>query len=378
MNSKQPYRIIISGGGTGGHIFPALAIANEFKRRYADAEILFVGAEGKMEMTKVPEAGYKIIGLWISGLQRKLTISNLSFPFKLIASYLKAGNIIKSFKPNVVIGTGGYASGPIMLAASKARVTSVIQEQNSYAGLTNKQLAHKAAKICVAYEGMEKYFPASKIVFTGNPVRKDIIDLDSKRERALSHFAFTSSDRTLLILGGSLGARTINESILAGIDKLIDSQIQVIWQTGKLYYDGIKAQVENKDLRRIRVVDFLKQMDLAYAASDVVISRAGALAISELCIAKKPCLLVPSPNVAEDHQTKNAMALANEGAALMVKDSEAKESLVSEVLKLIYDEQLCEKLSVNIGKWAKPHAAEEIVNEIEKLIGVKHEVRAVR
>ncbi len=378
MNSKQPYRIIISGGGTGGHIFPALAIANEFKRRYADAEILFVGAEGKMEMTKVPEAGYKIIGLWISGLQRKLTISNLSFPFKLIASYLKAGNIIKSFKPNVVIGTGGYASGPIMLAASKARVTSVIQEQNSYAGLTNKQLAHKAAKICVAYEGMEKYFPASKIVFTGNPVRKDIIDLDSKRERALSHFAFTSSDRTLLILGGSLGARTINESILAGIDKLIDSQIQVIWQTGKLYYDGIKAQVENKDLRRIRVVDFLKQMDLAYAASDVVISRAGALAISELCIAKKPCLLVPSPNVAEDHQTKNAMALANEGAALMVKDSEAKESLVSEVLKLIYDEQLSEKLSVNIGKWAKPHATEEIVNEIEKLIGVKHEVRAIR
>ncbi|NOS57493.1 MAG: undecaprenyldiphospho-muramoylpentapeptide beta-N-acetylglucosaminyltransferase [Cyclobacteriaceae bacterium] len=378
MSKQQPYRIIISGGGTGGHIFPALAIANEFKRRYADSEILFVGAEGKMEMTKVPEAGYKIIGLWISGLQRKLTLSNLSFPFKLIASYLKAGNIIKSFKPNVVIGTGGYASGPIMLAASKARVTSVIQEQNSYAGLTNKQLAHKAAKICVAYEGMEKYFPASKIVFTGNPVRKDIIDLDSKRERALSHFAFTSSDRTLLILGGSLGARTINESILAGIDKLIDSQIQVIWQTGKLYYEGIKAQVENKDLRRIRVVDFLKQMDLAYAASDVVISRAGALAISELCIAKKPCLLVPSPNVAEDHQTKNAMALANEGAALMVKDSEAKESLVSEVLKLIYDEQLSEKLSVNIGKWSKPHATEEIVNEIEKLIGVKHEVRAIR
>ncbi len=378
MNSKQPYRIIISGGGTGGHIFPALAIANEFKRRYADAEILFVGAEGRMEMTKVPEAGYKIIGLWISGLQRRLTISNLSFPFKLVASYLKAGNIIKGFKPNVVIGTGGYASGPIMLAASKARVTSVIQEQNSYAGLTNKQLAHKAAKICVAYEGMEKYFPASKIVFTGNPVRKDIIDLDSKRERALSHFAFTSSDRTLLILGGSLGARTINESILAGIDKLIDSQIQVIWQTGKLYYEGIKAQVENKDLRRIRVVDFLKQMDLAYAASDVVISRAGALAISELCIAKKPCLLVPSPNVAEDHQTKNAMALANEGAALMVKDSEAKESLVSEVLKLIYDEQLSEKLSVSIGKWAKPHATEEIVNEIEKLMGVEHEVRTIR
>jgi UDP-N-acetylglucosamine--N-acetylmuramyl-(pentapeptide) pyrophosphoryl-undecaprenol N-acetylglucosamine transferase len=378
LNSKQPYRIIISGGGTGGHIFPALAIANEFKRRHADSEILFVGAEGKMEMTKVPEAGYKIIGLWISGLQRKLTISNLAFPFKLIASYFKAGNIIKSFNPNVVIGTGGYASGPIMLAASKARVTSVIQEQNSYAGLTNKQLAHKAAKICVAYAGMEKYFPASKIVFTGNPVRKDIIDLNAKREKALSHFAFTGSDRTLLILGGSLGARTINESILAELDKLIDSQIQVIWQTGKLYYEGIKAQIENKDLRRIRVVDFLKQMDLAYAAADVVISRAGALAISELCIAKKPCLLVPSPNVAEDHQTKNAMALVNEGAALIVKDSEAKELLVSEVLKLVYDEQLSEKLSVNIGKWAKPQATEDIVDEIEKLIGVENEVRAIR
>jgi UDP-N-acetylglucosamine--N-acetylmuramyl-(pentapeptide) pyrophosphoryl-undecaprenol N-acetylglucosamine transferase len=378
LNSKQPYRIIISGGGTGGHIFPALAIANEFRRRYADSEILFVGAEGKMEMTKVPEAGYKIIGLWISGLQRKLTLSNLSFPFKLVASYLKAGNIIKSFNPDVVIGTGGYASGPIMLAASKAGVISLIQEQNSYAGLTNKQLAHKAAKICVAYEGMEKYFPASKIAFTGNPVRKDIIDLSSKREKALSHFAFTGSDRTLLILGGSLGARTINESILAGIDKLIDSQIQVIWQTGKLYYEGIKSQIENKDLRRIRVVDFVKQMDLAYAAADVVISRAGALAISELCIAKKPCLLVPSPNVAEDHQTKNAMALVNEGAALIVKDSQAKELLVSEVLKLIYDEHLSEKLSVNIGKWAKPQATEEIVDEIEKLIGIEHEVRAIR
>ncbi|MCX8490127.1 MAG: undecaprenyldiphospho-muramoylpentapeptide beta-N-acetylglucosaminyltransferase [Cyclobacteriaceae bacterium] len=378
MNLKQPYRIIISGGGTGGHIFPALAIANEFKRRHADSEILFVGAEGKMEMTKVPEAGYKIIGLWISGLQRKLTLSNLSFPFKFVASYLKARNIIKRFNPNVVIGTGGYASGPIMLAASKVGVTSLIQEQNSYAGLTNKQLAHKAAKICVAYEGMEKYFPASKIVFTGNPVRKNIIDLNAKREKALNHFAFTGLDRTLLILGGSLGARTINESILAGIDKLIDSQIQVIWQTGKLYYESIKAQIETKDLRRIRVVDFLKQMDLAYAVADVVISRAGALAISELCIAKKPCLLVPSPNVAEDHQTKNAIALVNEGAALVVKDSKAKESLVSEVMKLIYDEQLSDKLSLNISKWAKPQATEDIVNEIEKLIGIKHEVRTIR
>lgn len=378
MKAEKPYRIIISGGGTGGHIFPALAIANEFKRRYADADILFVGAEGRMEMTKVPEAGYKIVGLWISGLQRKLTLSNLSFPFKLISSYLKAGSLIKKMKPHAVIGTGGYASGPIMLAATKAGIPSLIQEQNSYAGLTNKQLAQKAGRICVAYSGMEKYFPASKIVFTGNPVRKDIIDLDSKREKALAHFAFNSSERTLLILGGSLGARTINESILAGIDQLIDAHIQVIWQTGKLYYEGIKAQIEHKDLRRIRVVDFLKQMDLAYAASDVVISRAGALAISELCIAKRPSILVPSPNVAEDHQTKNAMALVNEDAALMVKDVEAKNTLVSEVLKLVYDEPLAEKLSINIGKWAKPQATEDIVDEIEKLIGITSEVRAIR
>lgn len=382
MTATKPYRLIISGGGTGGHIFPALAIANEFKRRYADAEILFVGADGKMEMTKVPEAGYKIIGLWISGLQRKLTISNLSFPFKLVYSYFKARSILKKFKPHAVVGTGGYASGPIMLAATKSGIPSLIQEQNSYAGLTNKQLAQRVDSICVAYAGMEKYFPAGKIKFTGNPVRKDILDLDSKREKALGHFAFNSNDRTLLILGGSLGARTINESILAGIDKLIDAHVQVIWQTGKLYYEGIKSQVETKDLRRIRVVDFLKQMDLAYAAADVVISRAGALAISELCIAKRPCILVPSPNVAEDHQTKNAMALVNEEAALMVKDVRASELLVSEALKLTYDGQLCDKLSTNIAKWAKPKATEEIVDEIEKLIpiaiGIKNEVRAIR
>ena len=378
MTTNKPYRIIISGGGTGGHIFPALAIANEFKRRYANAEILFVGAEGRMEMTKVPEAGYRIIGLWISGLQRKLTISNLSFPFKLISSYLKAGSIVREFKPDAVIGTGGYASGPVMLAATKNNIPTLVQEQNSYAGLTNKQLAQKANKICVAYSGMEKYFPASKVVLTGNPVRKDIIDIESKREKALNYFAFNTIDRTLLILGGSLGARTINESILAGIDKLIDAHVQVIWQTGKLYYAGIKSQLENKDLRKIRVVDFLKQIDLAYAAADVVISRAGALAISELCITNRPSILVPSPNVAEDHQTKNAMALVKEQAALMVKDSEASKVLVSQALKLVYDEQLCDKLTTNIAQRAKPKATEDIVDEIEKLIGIKSEVRAIR
>jgi UDP-N-acetylglucosamine--N-acetylmuramyl-(pentapeptide) pyrophosphoryl-undecaprenol N-acetylglucosamine transferase len=370
LTPKIPYRLIISGGGTGGHIFPALAIANEFKSRHANADILFVGAEGRMEMTRVPEAGYKIMGLWISGLQRKLTWSNLSFPFKLISSYFKARRIIKEFRPHAVIGTGGYASGPIMLAATKNKIPSLIQEQNSYAGLTNKQLGDKVQRVCVAYTGMERYFPPQKVLFTGNPIRKDIIQLDLKREKALSYFIFNSNERTLLILGGSLGAKTINESILYGIDKLIDAHVQVIWQTGKLYFEQIKSQTEGKDLRRIRIVDFVKQMDLAYAASDVVISRAGALSISELCIAKRPSILVPSPNVAEDHQTKNAMALVNEQAALIVKDADAKRVLVETALKLIYDELQCETLRKNVSNWAKPHATEEIVDEIEKLIGI--------
>lgn len=334
-------------------------------------------------MTKIPEAGYKIIGLWISGIQRKLTLSNFSFPFKLISSYIKAGSIVKEFKPDAVIGTGGYASGPIMLAATRNKIPSLIQEQNSYAGLTNKQLGDKVTRVCVAYAGMDSYFPASKIVFTGNPVRKDINQIEEKRERALSHFALSSNERTLLIIGGSLGARTINESILAGIDKLIDARVQVIWQTGKIYFEDIKRQLENKDLRRIRVFDFLKQMDLAYAAADVVIARAGALSISELCLAKKPSILVPSPNVAEDHQTKNAMALVSENAAALVKDVQAKEILVSEALKLVYDEGRCEKLSGQIAKLAKPNATSEIVDEIEKMIGIKngdkvHAVGAIR
>lgn len=368
MSTKQPYRIIITGGGTGGHIFPALAIANEFKSRHADAEILFVGAEGRMEMTRVPEAGYKIVGLWISGLQRKLTLSNLLFPFKLVSSYFKARNILKNFKPHVVVGTGGYASGPILLAATSKNIPSLIQEQNSYAGLTNKQVGNKIQRVCVAYEGMEKYFPHDKISVTGNPVRKDILDLDNKKDKANNHFGFTDKEKTLLILGGSLGARTINESVLEGIDKLIDAQVQVIWQTGKAYYESVKEQVQNKDLRRIRIYDFLKQMDLAYAAADVVVSRAGALAISELCLAKRPSILVPSPNVAEDHQTKNALTLVNAGAARMVKDVEAKALLIDESLKLLFDEHQCETLRQNIAKLGKPKATEQIVNEIEKLI----------
>ena len=368
MSNSGPYRLIISGGGTGGHIFPAIAIANAFRERHRDSQILFVGAKDKMEMTRVPEAGYKIIGLWISGLQRKLTLSNLLFPVKVIASYARAAMILRRFKPHAVIGTGGFASGPIMMAATQFKIPAVIQEQNSFAGLANKQVAGKVSKVCVAYEGMDKYFPKDKIVLTGNPVRKDIISVAQKVEQARSHFGFDSSVKTLLIIGGSLGAKTINESILNGIEKLIDAKVQVIWQTGKGYYNTYKAQLGKYDLKKIRVQDFVKEMDLAYAAADVVISRSGALAVSELCIAKKPCILVPSPNVAEDHQTKNAMALVEKDAAFFVADKDSKEKLVDEALKLLFDEQRAGKLSENIAKLAKPNATEDIVNEIEKLI----------
>ncbi|RAV98357.1 undecaprenyldiphospho-muramoylpentapeptide beta-N-acetylglucosaminyltransferase [Pseudochryseolinea flava] len=368
MSKKQPYRLIISGGGTGGHIFPAIAIANAFRERHPDAEILFVGAEGRMEMTRVPEAGYKIVGLWISGLQRKLTWSNLMFPLKVIVSYFKAARIVKNYRPDAVIGTGGYASGPIMMAATRSNVPSLIQEQNSFAGLTNKQVGGKVSKVCVAYEGMEKYFPKDKIVLTGNPVRKDILSVEGKRLQALSHFGFDGNVKTLLIIGGSLGARTINESVIAGISKLIDAQIQVIWQTGKGYYDAYKAKLGQYDLKNIRVQDFVREMDLAYAAADVVISRSGAIAVSELCIAGKPAILVPSPNVAEDHQTKNAMALVNKNAALMVADKDAQDVLVDEALTLLFDDQRAKKLREQITLLAKPNATQDIVVEIEKMI----------
>ena len=358
----------MSGGGTGGHIFPAVAIANEFRSRYPDAEILFVGAEGRMEMTRVPEAGYKIIGLWISGLQRKVTFSNLLFPLKVLVSYFRARRIVSEYKPDVVVGTGGYASGPIMIAATRKGVPTVIQEQNSFAGLANKQVASKASRICVAYEGMEKYFPAPKIVITGNPVRKDILDIQSKREQALAHFAFNNQTKTLLIIGGSLGARTINESIINGIEKLLEAQIQVIWQTGKGYYDAYKARLTHYDLRKIRVQDFVREMDLAYAAADVVISRSGALSVSEICVANKPVILVPSPNVAEDHQTKNAMALAEKNAAIVVTDREANDKLVDTALQLIFDTVRTAKLRENIATLAKPSATRDIVNEIEQLL----------
>jgi UDP-N-acetylglucosamine--N-acetylmuramyl-(pentapeptide) pyrophosphoryl-undecaprenol N-acetylglucosamine transferase len=366
--SSTPYRLIISGGGTGGHIFPAIAIANAFRDKHPDAEILFVGAQGRMEMTRVPDAGYKIVGLWISGLQRKLTLSNLMFPLKVVVSYFKARKLISTFKPHAVIGTGGYASGPIMMAATNAGVPAVIQEQNSFAGLANKQVAQKASRICVAYEGMDKYFPKDKIVLTGNPVRKDILSTGQKRSKAFAHFGLDENTKTLLIIGGSLGARTINESIINSIDKVVDAGVQMIWQTGKGYYESYKDRLRQIEQKGILVQDFLKEMDLAYALADVVISRSGALAVSELCIAKKPCILVPSPNVAEDHQTKNAMALVSTGAAIMVQDKNAKTTLVDEALRLLFDEQRCEKLRQKIGELARPNATEDIVKEIEKLI----------
>ncbi len=368
MIAKQPYRLIITGGGTGGHIYPAIAVANTFKERYPDAEILFVGANGKMEMSKVPEAGYKIVGLTISGIQRKFTFSNVLVPFKLIGSYLKARSIINNFKPQVLVGTGGYASGPMMLAGAQLKVPYLIQEQNSYAGLTNKQVAGKARRICVAYPNMEKYFPKNKIVLTGNPVRKDIQNSDSKKSLALDYFGFNAHQKTLLIIGGSLGARTINNSILHGIEKLIDANVQIIWQTGKIYFNDIIKQLQHKDLKSIRIYDFLQKMDLVYAASDVVISRAGALSISELCLVKRPVILVPSPNVAEDHQTKNALALVHASAALMVKDKDALNTLVDEALKLLHDDNNCKEFKKNIAGFGKPNAANEIVNELENII----------
>lgn len=368
MDKKEPYRLIISGGGTGGHIFPALAIANTFRERHPDAHILFVGAKGKMEMKRIPEAGYKIIGLWISGLQRSLKLSNLLFPLKFVVSYLRAVVILKKFKPHAVIGTGGYASGPIVIAATHAKIPSVIQEQNSFAGLVNKKVASNVNKICVAYENMERYFPKDKIVLTGNPVRKDILDLTGKREKALVHFGFDSNYKTLLVIGGSLGARTINESVLNGMEKLIGAPVQLIWQTGKIYFDSYKEKMHAFDVNRIRMRDFIREMDLAYAASDVIISRSGALAVSEICIARKACILVPSPNVAEDHQTKNAMSLVERDAAVMITDKEAQEKLIDEALKLLFDEGRAARLSEHIAQLAKPDATHDIVKEIEKLI----------
>lgn len=364
----QAYKIIISGGGTGGHIFPAIAIANALKTKFPNVDILFVGAEGKMEMEKVPAAGYKIIGLPIMGLQRRLTLENLKFPFMLLKSMRMAKRILNEFQPNVVVGVGGYASGPLLKAATKMKIPALIQEQNSYPGITNKMLAGKVQKICVAYQGMEKFFPKDKIVLTGNPVRQDIKNLEAKRERAIEHFELDKNKKTILVIGGSLGAKTINESIDAGLEKIVDKNMQLLWQTGKWYAGKAAKAVEPFQDKHIKTMPFIAKMDYAYAVADLVISRAGASSISELCIAAKATVFVPSPNVAEDHQTKNAMALVNQNAALLVKDMEAKNKLVPQVLEVLDDELLLTKLRRNISKMAFNDSAEIIADEVIKLI----------
>jgi UDP-N-acetylglucosamine--N-acetylmuramyl-(pentapeptide) pyrophosphoryl-undecaprenol N-acetylglucosamine transferase len=361
-------KVIISGGGTGGHIFPAIAIANAILKIEPATEILFVGAKGRMEMEKVPEAGYKIIGLNISGFQRRLTWKNLIFPFKVVSSLLGARKIIKEFKPDVVVGVGGYASGPVLRIASRRKIPTLIQEQNSYPGITNKILAKKVNRICVAYEGMEKFFPAKKITLTGNPVRMDITEQSGKRESGLEMFSLKSDKNTVLVMGGSLGARTINESIAKDLDLLRDHNVQLIWQTGRFYYGAALNACEKTKEFGIWPYVFISRMDLAYAAADVIISRAGAIAISELCLVGKPVILVPSPNVSEDHQTKNALALTGNDAAILVRDVDAAAHLVKTVIDLISDQKKCELLKKNIVRFAHKNAAEKIADIIVNMV----------
>lgn len=359
---------MISGGGTGGHIYPAIAIANAWKEKYPDSEILFVGAEGKMEMQKVPEAGYSIVGLKVAGLQRSLSLKNLSFPFKLMDSLKLSRRLIQNFRPHAVVGVGGYASGPLLYMAQRKHIPTLIQEQNSYAGLTNKLLAKKAAAICVAYPGMESFFPAVKIRYTGNPVRKDILSLEGKVEQAFLNFGLERSKPVLLVLGGSLGAKTINEAVLKNMEEFEALGYQVLWQTGKYYYRDMKAKLDTSGLKHVHALEFIKNMDLAYAAADLVISRAGALSVSELCLAGKAVVFIPSPNVVDDHQTKNAMALVKKNAAAILRDSDAVQSLLPMVEELMKDPAGRMRLAENISKMAKPDAAKEIVGELEKLI----------
>ena len=368
-------KAIISGGGTGGHIFPAIAIANAIKKRYPDAEILFVGAEGRMEMDKVPAAGYKIIGLPIAGLQRKLTlgniIKNLQLPFKMIRSRSKVKKVIRDFQPDIVVGVGGFASEPTLKAAASMGYPTLLQEQNSYAGLTNKMLAQGARTICVAYDGMERFFPKNKIVFTGNPVRAEIEDSTTTREEGRSHFGLNADSHVILIVGGSLGARSINEMMLRLLNDdntLEQNNIQVIWQTGNTMFETADKAV--KDAARgnnIKVHKFIARMDMAYAAADIIVSRAGAIAISELCIVGKPVILIPSPNVAEDHQTKNAMALVDKGAAIMVRDAECGDKGIAAAVNLLNDKEQQNAMIQNIKLLARHKAADRIVDEIDKI-----------
>lgn len=365
---RNNLRIIISGGGTGGHIFPAISIANAIKERYPDAQILFVGAQGRMEMQKVPEAGYEIKGLPICGFDRKHPLKNIHVLFKIVKSQMMARKIIKNFRPEVVVGVGGYASGPMLKTAGMMGIPTLIQEQNSYAGVTNKLLAKKALKICVAYEGMERFFEKEKIILTGNPVRQGLLN-KIDRDKALASFGLDPNKRTILIVGGSLGARTINQCILSNLKTMKEAkEIQFIWQTGKIYHEkAMEAIHKEGNLSMLYTTDFISNMGYAYSAADLVISRAGAGSISEFCLLGKPVILIPSPNVAEDHQTKNALALVNKEAALYVKDSKASDLLFSMALEAVQNKELIHKLSTNIAKLAYPDSASKIAEEVCKL-----------
>ena len=360
-------RIIISGGGTGGHIFPAIAIANALKRLAPDTVLLFVGANGKMEMEKVPAAGYEIVGLDIQGINRSSLWKNLALPFKLYKSIRKARRIIHDFQPNVAVGVGGYASGPLLHAAARMNIPSLIQEQNSYAGITNKRLAAKADKVCVAFENMERYFPKDKILFTGNPIRHDAVAIQHKRAEAMAFFGLSTEKKTILLTGGSLGARTLNETMREGLGRLVAADVQVIWQCGSYYYDSLREAMGTRYDGIVKLTAFLQRMDFAYAAADIIIARAGAGTIAELCVVAKPTILVPSPNVAEDHQTKNAQALVNKAAALTVADSEAPRKLMDTALELLNNQQQSETLRSNLKELAIRDADEVIAREILRL-----------
>ena len=366
--TMETRKFIISGGGTGGHIFPAISIANALKAKMPEAEILFVGAENRMEMERVPAAGYRIVGLPVSGFDRKRLWRNVRTLLNLWKSMRRARRIVRDFQPDVAVGVGGYASGPLLRAAASMGVPIVVQEQNSYAGVTNKLLAAKAASICVAYEGMEKFFPADRILLTGNPVRQDLLLSADKRDEALAYYGMDPALPVLLVVGGSLGAGTVNRSLLAKVAELEQSGIQVLWQTGKFYYQDIMKALEGQKLERVHVTQFIDRMDLAYAMADLVVSRAGASSISELCLLGKAVILVPSPNVAEDHQTKNAMALVNKGAAVMVRDAEADTTLVDTALALIRDDKQLASLRKNILTLAQKNSAERIADEVIKQI----------
>lgn len=367
---SERIKILVSGGGTGGHIFPAIAIAKAVQLRLENADIYFVGAKGRMEMEKVPQAGFPIQGLWISGFQRRFDLQNLSFPFKVISSLRDSAKIIKKHKPKVVIGTGGYASGPLLYQATRKNIPTLILEQNSYPGITNKLLGNRVSKVCVAYEGMDKYFPKEKIIITGSPIRKEILDLKPSKQEGIEHFRMEKGIPTLLIIGGSQGAYKMNLAVAGDLDNLMKNNIQLIWQTGKYSVDmAEEAARKSAFSSRIKVVDFITEMDKAYAAADFIVSRAGAIAIAEIVAVKKPAVFIPLPTAAEDHQTKNAMTLVEGHAALMVKEDEAAEKLSGVVSELVINKQKCQEIVQNLKNFEHPDATVKIVDEIVKLIG---------